>query len=79
MPESLYNLVEYQHVKINLAYYQAQKNRITMQGRSHLWLAGLYMHCIDSHESAVLSAVNIARKIDPQSVNLQQLWGSMRN
>ncbi len=73
MPDSLYQLVEYQHVKINLNYYQAQRNLLTQQGDNQLWLAGLYMHDIDSHESAVMSAVNIARRLDPDSVNLRKL------
>jgi uncharacterized protein len=73
MPDSLYTVVNYEHVKINLSYYQAQKNLIALQGRNQLWLAGLYMHDIDCHESAILSAVNIARKINPQSLNLQKL------
>ncbi len=73
MPDSLYTVVNYDHVKINLAYYQAQKELIALQGRNQLWLAGLYMHDIDCHESAVLSAIHIAQKIDPQSLNLQKL------
>jgi predicted NAD/FAD-binding protein len=72
-PDSLYQLVDYQHVKINLNYYQAQKKLIAQQGDHQLWLAGLYMHDIDSHESAIMSAVNIARRLDPKSVNLGKL------
>jgi uncharacterized protein len=73
LPDSLHRLVNYQHVKINLNYYQAQKNLLTLQGHNGLWLAGLYMHDIDCHESAILSAINIAKQIDPQSTNLQKL------
>lgn len=73
LPDALHTVVNYQHVKINLAYYQAQKTLIALQGGSQLWLAGLYMHDIDCHESAILSAMNIAQKINPQSVNLQKL------
>jgi uncharacterized protein len=73
MPDALYKVINYRHVKVNLNYYQAQKNLISLQGRNQLWLAGLYMHDIDCHESAILSAVNIARKLDPQSLNLQEL------
>ncbi len=73
MPDSLYHLVNYQHVKINLKYYQAQKNLIAQQGDNQLWLAGLYMHDIDSHESAIMSAVNIAKRLDPNSLNLRKL------
>ena len=73
LPAALYAQIEYRHVKINLDYYQAQKNLIALQGSNQLWLAGLYMHDIDSHESAIMSAVNIARMLDPQSINLQKL------
>ena len=73
MPDALHTVVNYLHVKINLDYYQAQTNLITQQGDQQLWLAGLYMHDIDSHESAVMSAVNIARRLDPESVNLRKL------
>lgn len=73
MPESLYHLINYQHVKINLNYYQAQKNLLAQQGENQLWLAGLYMHDIDSHESAIMSAVNIAKRLDPTSSNLRKL------
>jgi predicted NAD/FAD-binding protein len=73
LPAALYAQVEYRHVKINLDYYHAQKNLIALQGHNQLWLAGLYMHDIDSHESAIMSAVNIARRLDPQSINLQKL------
>jgi len=73
LPDSLYHLVNYQHVKINLNYYQAQKNLLVQQGDNQLWLAGLYMHDIDSHESAVMSAVNIAKRLDPALPNLRKL------
>ncbi|MBZ0302228.1 MAG: FAD-dependent oxidoreductase [Anaerolineae bacterium] len=73
MPDALYTLVRYRHVKINLNYYRAQKNLIALQGHQQLWLAGLYMHDIDCHESAVVSAIHIAQKLDPHSVNLRSL------
>lgn len=76
MPDSLYALVNYQHVQINLHYYQAQEKLIRQQGDQQLWLAGLYMHDIDSHESAIMSAVNIARRLDPNSANLRRLNGA---
>lgn len=73
LPAALHLVRTYQHPKINLNYYRAQKNLIPLQGEDNLWLAGLYMHDIDCHESAIMSAVHIAQKLDPQSSNLQRL------
>ncbi len=73
LPSSLYALTTYKHAKVNLQYYEAQKHLLSLQGRDHLWLAGLYMHDIDCHESAILSAVKIARQLAPDSSNLRKL------
>jgi predicted NAD/FAD-binding protein len=73
LPESLYAVTTYEHPKVNLAYYQAQHNLLPLQGRDNLWLAGLYMHDIDCHESAIRSAVNIAQQLDPTSPALKVL------
>jgi predicted NAD/FAD-binding protein len=73
MPDSLYAVAEYAHCKINLNYFEARQHLIARQGQDNLWLAGLYMHDIDSHESALMSAVNIAKALDPKSGNLHKL------
>jgi predicted NAD/FAD-binding protein len=76
MPDKLHVTRTYYHPKINGNYYRAQRNLVQLQGINNLWLAGLYMHDIDCHESALMSAVNIAMKLDPQSENLQKLMAS---
>ncbi len=76
MPTSLYHIRTYDHLKITLEHFRAQRNLIPQQGENNLWLAGLYMHDIDCHESAVMSAVNVAQKLDPQSDNLRKLLES---
>ncbi len=76
MPISLYHIRTYDHLKITLDHFQAQRNLIQQQGQNNLWLAGLYMHDIDCHESAIMSAVNVALKLDPQSDNLRLLMES---
>ena len=73
LPEKTQLVRTYWHPKVNLNYYRAQQNLVAQQGEHNLWLAGLYMHDIDCHESALMSAVNIARMIDPQSTHLQRL------
>jgi uncharacterized protein len=73
MPSPLYHLRIYDHPKVNGDYFLAQKNLQPQQGEDNLWLAGLYMYDIDCHESALLSAVKVVQKLDPQSENLRLL------
>ncbi len=73
LPEPLYFSTTYDHPKINLRYFDAQRSLAELQGRNNLWVAGLYTHDIDSHESAILSAVKVAQRLDPLSANLKQL------
>lgn len=73
LPSSLYALTRYEHAKVNPQYYQAQKHLQALQGRDNLWLAGLYMHDIDCHESAIASAVKIAQQLAPDSKNLKKV------
>ncbi len=73
LPEPLYALVKFMHPKVDLAYFEAQKALRVHQGANNLWIAGLYTHDVDSHESAVMSAVNVARALAPDSARLKQL------
>ncbi len=73
LPCSPYAVYTYEHPKVTPQYYQVQKQLLTLQGRNNLWLAGLYMHDIDCHESAIVSAVNIARRLVPDALNLKRL------
>ena len=76
LPSHLHLTRTYDHPKINMNYFRAQHNLVAQQGENNLWIAGLYMHDIDCHESALMSAVNIARVLAPQSSNLQRLMDS---
>jgi predicted NAD/FAD-binding protein len=76
LPDPLYALVEYDHPRINLNHFEAQRDLQARQGQDNLWLAGLYMHGIDNHESAIRSAVTIAERLDPASANLGKLLNS---
>jgi len=73
LPEPLYALAQYAHPNVNLAYFGAQKALQALQGRNNLWLAGMYMHDVDCHESAVMSAVKVAQRLAPNSPRLRQL------
>jgi predicted NAD/FAD-binding protein len=73
MPEPLYALAHFDHPKVNAAYFDAQPRLAAAQGRQQLWLAGAYLQDVDCHESAILSAVSIARRLAPHSARLRQL------
>ena len=73
LPAPLYALLYYRHAKVNLAYTKAQNALEFLQGNHQLWLAGVYTHDFNSHESAIVSAIHIAQKLAPQSRRLKQL------
>lgn len=72
-PEPLYATRTYHHPKVTLAYFQTQKRLRQLQGNNNLWIAGFYTHDTDSHNSAIVSAINIAKKLNPKSLRLAQL------
>lgn len=75
MPEPLYAVANYEHGMITPAYFDAQERLRPLQGRHGLWLAGLYTHDADSHESAVRSAVAVTERLAPRSARLGMLVG----
>ena len=70
VPEPLYALKYFYHSKVNKAYFDMQKNIAPFQGKNNLWLAGFYTTGPDSHNSAIVSAINIAKKLAPTSERL---------
>ena len=73
LPQPLYALRTYWHAKINAAYFEAQKGIAQLQGANHLWFAGVYTQDVDSHESALVSALKTARRLAPGSSRLKEL------
>lgn len=73
MPEPLYALRTYHHPKVTPTYFETQKKLAHLQGKNNLWIAGFYTHDTDSHNSAIVSAINIAKKLAPLSERLTQL------
>lgn len=66
-PKPLYATVSYRHAQVTPAYFHAQNGLAGLQGEHNVWIAGLYTHDIDSHESAFTSALKIAERIAPGS------------
>lgn len=72
-PTPLYATQHFYHPKVNSNYFEAQKVIKKYQGTNNIWLAGIYTNGIDSHESAIISAINIAKKLAPNSQRLKNL------
>lgn len=73
LPEPLYETRTYHHPKVTPLYFETQKKLATLQGNNNLWVAGFYTHDTDSHNSAIVSAINIAKKLNPTGIRLAQL------
>lgn len=72
-PNTIHGLQHYYHAKPNMDYFKTQEAIHHYQGAHNLWLAGLYTNDIDSHESALKSAMAIAQKLAPNSLRLTKL------
>ena len=75
LPEPLYAVATYEHGKVTPEYFDAQRRLAPLQGAGGVWLAGLYTAGADSHESAVRSAVTVARGLAPGSARLAAIGG----
>jgi predicted NAD/FAD-binding protein len=73
MPKNLYSVHEFTHPVLTPAHYRAQAKLKAVNGRDNLWFVGSHTQDIDSHESGVLSAIEIAQKLNPNSSNLAAL------
>ena len=73
LPNPLYKAIVYKHAGVDLDYYHAQRFGQLVQGNRNLWFAGAWMWDNDSHESAVISAINVAKRLAPASERLRVL------
>ena len=73
MPEPLHELASFDHPKVTPAYFETQRALNAMQGLGGVWLAGMHMHDIDSHESALVSAVHVVEGLSPAAPRLRVL------
>jgi uncharacterized protein len=73
LPEPLYKLTRYEHPFLDAEHFRAQQSLAALQGQSNLWFAGAHTHDIDCHESAVVSAIHVARRLAHKSGNLARL------
>jgi uncharacterized protein len=84
-PEGPHELFTYHHPCMTPAYFRAQAALAEHQGQGGLWFAGSYTRDIDSHESGVRSALEVAsRLLGPRPrprtrlAGLESRWGKRR-
>ncbi len=75
LPDRLYAEATFAHGMIDRGYFAAQRALGELQGRDGIWLAGVYTAGIDSHESAIRSAIRIAGRLAPEPPRLRALTG----
>jgi predicted NAD/FAD-binding protein len=73
LPKDIHGIFDFRHPKPTPDFYRAQQALTPLQGQDNLWFAGTYVQDIDSHESGITSAINIARRLNPKSANLARL------
>jgi predicted NAD/FAD-binding protein len=61
------------HPRITPGFIQTQRLLESCQGAAGIWFAGSYTFEVDSQETALLSAMNVVRELDPQAPNLLAL------
>jgi predicted NAD/FAD-binding protein len=65
----------FNHPIVTPGHYAIQRDLAALQGRSGVWAAGLYTRDVDNHQSALASAMRVARALSPASRNLRALAG----
>lgn len=65
----------FRHPLITPGFIESGRQLASLQGRAGVWFAGSYTGEVDSQETALTSAVNVVRNLDPQAPNLLQLGG----
>jgi uncharacterized protein len=73
LPKNTFSVHHFNHPLLTPSYYRAQAALQALNGTANLWFAGSYTQDIDSHESGLRSAIDIARQINPNSRNLKLL------
>jgi uncharacterized protein len=68
--KDVHGTFEFRHPIPTPDFYRAQVALAPLQGQENLWFAGTYLQDIDSHESGIISGMNIARRLNPQSANM---------
>jgi predicted NAD/FAD-binding protein len=66
-------VVKFEHPYMTPLHFTSQRRLHALQGRDHLWFAGVYTGGVDSHESGVASAIRVASRLAPGGRRLAEL------
>jgi predicted NAD/FAD-binding protein len=72
-PEPAYQITQFDHPKVNRAYFDVQRALAARPDGDSPFLAGMHTHDIDSHESALVSALHAVARLDPDAPRLAAL------
>jgi uncharacterized protein len=72
-PRAVVDRARFHHLVLTPSSRALQRRIAVHQGRAGVWLAGMYVADVDNHESAVASALPIARALAPRSPSLAAL------
>lgn len=72
-PPSTQHVAEYRHVVVDPDHPARQARLAALQGRCGLFAAGMYTTGIDSHESAVRSALRVGQHLAPDTERVRWL------
>ena len=78
LPTPLHHRRQFHHLIMTPENATLQRRIAALQGRAGIWLVGMYAVDVDNHESALLSAVPLARAMAPESPNLRRLLREVR-
>jgi predicted NAD/FAD-binding protein len=77
IPRDLSAMYRYFHPRMTPDYFRVQARLAALEpGSGGLWLAGSYTDDVDTHESGLRSAMEVVRRVHPESSNLRALQGS---
>lgn len=63
----------YRHISVTPEHRQRQAALARLQGSHGVWAAGMYTDGIDNHESAIRSAVTVAKRLSPEGERVRYL------
>jgi uncharacterized protein len=69
----IHHVEAFKHPIVTPEHYAVQRDLAQLQGLGGVWVAGLYTRDVDNHESALGSAMTVARALSPSSRNLEAL------
>lgn len=78
-PRDIHARRTYRHLLVTRDHGTLQRRLAALQGRGGLWFAGMYTTDVDNHESALVSAVTLARALAPDSPALRRLEDEARS